>query len=48
MRYKMTFSEWVLKEYGVKVTKTQMILPTHFIKYKEYCKGKGIKEEWHK
>ncbi|XKI13696.1 hypothetical protein GGGNBK_18890 [Sporosarcina sp. ANT_H38] len=48
MWHEMTFSEWILKEYGIKVTKAQMVLPTHFKEYKKYCSEKGIKEEWHK
>ena len=44
----MTFSEWILQEYGIKVEETQMPLPTHFMEYKKYCSENGIKEEWYK
>ena len=42
----MTFSEWMLQTYGIKVEKTQMPLPTHYIAYKEYCEENDVEEEW--
>lgn len=44
----MTYSEWVLKVYGIKVEKFEAILPSLFIGYTEYCKENDVKEEWHK
>lgn len=43
----MTIAEWMLKKYGIKITKTQMILPTDYIEYKKYCSENGVKEDWH-
>lgn len=43
----MTFSEWMLKEHGIQVKKTQMPLPTFYIGYENYCKENGIKPDWH-
>ena len=42
----MTFSEWMLQTYGIKVEKTQMPLPTHYIAYKEYCVENDVEEDW--
>lgn len=42
----MTFSEWMLSEHGIRVTKTQVPLPSFYIGYTKYCEENGIEPDW--
>lgn len=43
----MTFSEWMWKENGIRVTKTQMPLPSFYTAYRKYCEENGIEPDWY-